>query len=189
VTESDPSFFARIWLAIVLALRVVLDAAFAGKAKALLGGSAATLPAAAAPEAPKAPAAPQPKAPPSNDAALALLALFQREGRLVDFLQQEVDAFADAEIGAAARVVHQGCRKALLAHFELARVRDDAEGSTITLAEGFDGASIKLTGDVRGSAPYRGVLRHSGWRVREARLPERVAGHDVTILAPAEVEL
>src|SRR5262249_23557231 len=44
--------------------------------------------------------------------ALTLLAAFQREGRLVDFLQQEIAGFSDEEIGAAARVVHGGCRKA-----------------------------------------------------------------------------
>jgi hypothetical protein len=118
-----------------------------------------------------------------------VLALLQREGRLVDFLEQDIASFADADIGAAARVVHEGCRRALRAHLEIVRVRDEREGSTVTLAEGFDAASVKLTGDVRGAAPFQGVLRHSGWRVRQIRLPERVAGHDATILAPAEVEL
>lgn len=191
MAATDPSFLARAWLALVVALRIVFDAAFAGRVRALVGAAPEpALPAAApAPAAPEPPAQPAPRVPPSNEAALALLALFQREGRLVDFLQQDVEDFADADIGAAARVVHQGCRKALLAHFEVTRVRDEPEGGTITLAEGFDGAAVKLTGDVRGSAPYRGVLRHSGWRVRDVRLPERVAGHDVTIVAPAEVEL
>jgi len=113
----------------------------------------------------------------------------QREGRLVDFLQQEIDTFKDAEIGAAARVVHAGCRKALLAHFDIAKIRPEAEGSSVTVPEGFDGRSIRLTGNVQGSAPYRGVLRHAGWRAESAELPALVAGYDAAILAPAEVEL
>ena len=121
--------------------------------------------------------------------ALGLLALLQREGRLVDFLKQDIEGFGDGDVGAAARVVHAGCRKALLGHFELSRIRSETEGAAVTVPEGFDGRSIKLTGNVRGNAPYRGVLRHAGWRVDSVRLPALIAGYDARIIAPAEVEL
>jgi hypothetical protein len=199
VANTDISFFGRLSLAVVCAVRIVFDGAFAGRMQRA-GSADADLP--LLPLSDRDP--PQGAAPPtvaavaavagaarriSEDGALAVLALFQREGRLVDFLQQSVESFADADVGAAARVVHAGCRRALLGHFEIARIRDESEGSPVTLSDGFDAASVKLTGDVRGSAPYRGVLRHSGWRVREVKLPERLPGHDASVLAPAEVEL
>src|SRR5262249_9062596 len=122
-------------------------------------------------------------------AALQLLAVLQRDGRLIDFLEQDVAAFSDADIGAAARAVHEGARKALRAHVALAPVRDEEEGATVTLADGFDAASIKLAGNVTGRAPYKGVLRHRGWRAKNISLPVAVKGHDVAVLCPAEVEL
>ena len=124
----------------------------------------------------------------SPDDALTLLAIFQREGRFVDFLKQDVDAFPDADIGAAARVVHAGCRRALSMHFDIVRVRDEAEGTAVTVLAN-ETTAINLTGDVRGSPPYRGVLRHAGWRVEKTNLPAVVPGHDVTVVCQAEVEL
>jgi hypothetical protein len=193
VADDDLSFFVRLWLALTIALRIIVDAALAQRVKSVSeAGPPPALPPGPSPAPKEAAAEPKPGAAErdaADEAALGVLALLQREGRLVDFLEQDIATFVDAEIGAAARVVHEGCRRALRAHLQIVRVRDEREGSTVTLAEGFDAASVKLTGDVRGSAPYRGVLRHSGWRVRQIRLPERVAGHDATVLAPAEVEL
>lgn len=121
--------------------------------------------------------------------ALAVLALLQREGRLVDFLQQDVASFGDDEIGAAARVVHAGCKKALGEHATIEQVFSDAEGARVEIAEGYEPASVKLVGDVKGAPPFTGTLRHRGWRAARLALPEPVAGYDVRILAPAEVEL
>jgi hypothetical protein len=121
--------------------------------------------------------------------ALALLALLQREGRLVDFLQQDVTSFADEDMGAAARVVHAGCGKALREHATIDPVRTEEEGAAVELPEGYEASSVKLVGDVKGSPPYSGTLRHRGWRASKVKLPEPVAGHDVRVLAPAEVEL
>jgi hypothetical protein len=57
------------------------------------------------------------------------------------------------------------------------------------VAAGYDPSEVKLTGKVTGKPPYRGVLRHRGWRVRELSLPEALEGHDFGVIAPAEVEL
>jgi hypothetical protein len=176
----------RLWLAIVCFFRVVFDPGFARGVRALKA-AASEVPEEPTSEAEKVPA--QPAGGADRTGALAVLALMQREGRLVDFLQQEIDAFKDAEIGSAARVVHAGCRKALLAHFKIVKIRPEAEGATVTVPEGFDGRSVKLTGNVKGSAPYRGVLRHAGWRAESVELPALVAGYDASIVAPAEVEL
>lgn len=123
------------------------------------------------------------------EAALQLLGLLQQEGRFIDFIQEEVNAFSDAEVGAAARVVHGGCRKAIQEHFTLVAVREEAEGSRITVAEGFDASALRLTGNLTGKPPYNGTLVHRGWQVARAKLPKLVTGHNVHVLAPAEVEL
>jgi hypothetical protein len=100
-----------------------------------------------------------------------------------------VASFADADIGAAARVVHAGCRKALREHVKLEAVRADEEGARVTLPEPLDVGAIKLTGNVQGKGPFTGTLRHKGWRASEITLPTAIAGHDAHILAQAEVEL
>nr|WP_246004690.1 DUF2760 domain-containing protein [Plasticicumulans acidivorans] len=143
------------------------------------------------PVAPVPAAAPQPvmlrEATP--DAALQLLGLLQQDGRFIDFLQEDVAAYSDADIGAAARIVHDGCRKVLRNHFELAPVRSENEGSRLTIQAGFDPNALRLTGNVVGSAPFTGTLVHRGWRVTEVRLPKLADGHDVSVVAAAEVEL
>ena len=121
--------------------------------------------------------------------ALQLLAALQREGRLVDFLEQDVATFSDADVGAAARVVHEGCRKALRQHAKIEAVRGEEEGSSVTIPEGYDAKALKLIGDVRGAPPYKGKLQHRGWRVIDLRVPEPTKDHDATVIAPAEVEL
>jgi hypothetical protein len=124
-----------------------------------------------------------------RDGALALLALLQREGRLVDFLRESLDGFSDADIGAAAREVHRGCKKVLEQHLSLEPVLPGAEEDKVTVPKGFDPAEIRLVGQARGEAPYAGVLRHHGWRATAVKLPALTEGVDRTVLAPAEVEL
>ena len=123
----------------------------------------------------------------TDTGALVLLSLLQSEGRFVDFVQQELAAFSDADIGAAARVVHEGCRRAIRAHARVVGVRNEAEGSTLTLERASE--DVKLVGNVAGSAPFRGVLRHRGWRIEQLTLPTVVGAHDPELVAPAELEL
>jgi hypothetical protein len=125
----------------------------------------------------------------SPDSALQLLGLLQTEARFIDFVQENVAGFTDAEIGAAARIVHEGCRKVLRQHFELEPVRAEAENSRVTLARGFDASAVRLTGNIVGEAPFTGTLVHRGWRVGQVRLPKVAEGHDTRIVAAAEVEL
>jgi hypothetical protein len=124
-----------------------------------------------------------------RDGALALLALLQREGRLVDFLQEPLDGFSDGDIGAAARDVHRGCRKVLAQHLSLEPVMPGAEEAKVSVPKGFDPAEIRLIGEAKGEPPLRGTLRHHGWRVVDARLPALTEGIDRMVIAPAEVEL
>lgn len=123
------------------------------------------------------------------DGALHLLRIFQRDGRLVDFLREDVAGFGDADIGAAARLVHEGCRKAVDEYFTLARVRTEDEDTAIVIEDGFDAQRIRLTGNVSGDAPYKGSLAHAGWVATDVRLPSLPPEQDPAVIAPAEVEL
>jgi hypothetical protein len=107
----------------------------------------------------------------------------------VDFLQQEVTGFSDEDIGAAARVVHGGCRKVLRQYFELESASPQAEGEAVTLPAGFDAQRFRLTGNVAGQPPFRGTLKHHGWVAREIRMPVLNEALDPRVIAPAEVEL
>jgi hypothetical protein len=179
--EPMPSVIQRLSIALASFWRALVDPQFAAAVARLRAGRPAEL-APARPEPPHLQAA-------EPNAALQLLGLLQEEGRLIDFLQEGVARYSDAEIGAAARVVHEGCKKTLAQHFTVAAVRSEPEGTRVTLSEGFDSAAVRLTGNVVGQPPFNGSLRHKGWRVTEVRLPQVASGHDLAILAPAEVEL
>jgi hypothetical protein len=123
------------------------------------------------------------------DAALQLLSLLQKEARFIDFIQENMSAFSDADIGAAARIVHGGCAKVVKEHFTLSPVSQDQEGARITLNKGFDAGRFRLTGKIVGEAPFNGILVHKGWQVTELHLPKLTEGHNSNIIAAAEVEL
>lgn len=203
-----PGFFARVAIAFAAYFRVLFDPAFAASVAYLRADGARALESgqrkkgnprdtdegergearkAADKTTKKAPAPVMREAGP--EAALQLLALLQREGRFVDFLEEDVAAFPDAQIGAAARVVHEKCRAALREHFPLEPVRAEDEGARVTLEKGFDASRVRVVGNVVGEPPFTGALVHRGWRVREVRLPKMTEGHDPAIVAPAEVEL
>lgn len=192
---SDPSslpFLTRLWFAYVVFFRVLFNGEYAAELhapKALPAPEKAKALPEPVPVPEKKAAPPAEPPPPSTDAALQLLALLQREGRFVDFLEEDVASFADADIGAAARVVHAGCRKAIREHVKLEPVRTEEEGARVTLPDPLDAASVKLTGNVTGKGPFTGTLRHRGWRAADITMPTAVAGHDAHILAQAEVEL
>ena len=85
--------------------------------------------------------------------------------------------------------MHEGCRKVLRDNFTIQPIRDEAEGSRITLPAGFDAALIRVTGNVVGQPPFNGSLTHRGWQVVDTRLPRLAGSHQVRIVAAAEVEL
>ena len=199
MTPDHPSLLSRIAIAIGSFFSILARPDLAADVAGLRDGSAVALPtevaeaaAARASAPPPAPAAPPPPARPAAapaTAALQLLGLLQREARFIDFVEEDISAYSDADIGAAGRVVHEGCRKVLREHFKIAPVRSEAEGSRVTLPEGFDAGSVRLTGNVVGKAPFSGTLGHRGWRVDGSTLPKLAPGHDAAVLAQAEVEL
>ena len=134
-------------------------------------------------------AAPPPPPKPTTDAAVQLLGLLQREGRLVDFLREDIQPYDDGQIGAAVRAIHESCRQVLTDHLTLEPVLSGNEGDEVTVPKDFDPSAIRLTGNVSGEPPFRGTLRHAGWRAKQVKLPSQPSGQDPKIVAPAEVEI
>jgi hypothetical protein len=126
---------------------------------------------------------------PTTDAAVQLLALFQREGRLVDFLREDIQPYDDAQIGAAVRTIHQACRQVLAEHLTLEPVLNKHEGEEVEVPKDFDPSAIRLTGNISGEPPFQGTVRHPGWRATHLKLPTQPSGQDPKIVAPAEVEI
>jgi hypothetical protein len=122
---------------------------------------------------------------------VTFLAMLQDKGRLVDFLMDDINSYDDSQVGAAARVVHAGCKAVLQEHLRIVPVRQESEGSTIQVPRGYQADEYRLVGKIVGEAPFSGVLVHRGWKTLSVRLP-RILGEPggvLPTLAPAEVEL
>ncbi len=140
------------------------------------------------------PARPAPGEPGASRAdadIVQFLAMLQEKGRLVDFLMDDVDAYSDAQVGAAARVVHAGCKGVLAEHFRINPLRTEPEGSAVQVPAGYSADEYRLIGKIVGSAPFSGVLVHRGWKTDMVKLPHllRDATGRLPAIAPAEVEV
>ncbi len=124
-----------------------------------------------------------------ND-AIQLLAVLQREARLVDFLKEDISSYPDAQVGAAVRDVHRESAAALERMFALKPLTGQEEGSDMSVDDTYDPARWKLSGKVGGQPPYRGTLRHPGWQATTTSLPAW-KGSDASrdIVAPAELDV
>ncbi len=140
------------------------------------------------------PARPAPEPPRANRADAEIvhfLSMLQEKGRLVDFLMDDINAYSDAQVGAAARVVHAGCKGVLQDHFAIRPVRTEPEGSRVQVPAGYSADAYRLVGKIAGSAPFTGVLVHRGWKTDSVKLPQllRDATDALPAIAPAEVEM
>ncbi len=127
---------------------------------------------------------------PNRHEALALLAAMQREARLVDFLQEPIESYTDTQIGAAVRDIHRDCRKLLDRVFALKPAVNGEEGAAIDVPVGFDAARYRLTGNLSGQPPLRGLLCHPGWEATRCELPVWTGdANSARVIAPAEVEI
>jgi len=120
--------------------------------------------------------------------AAQVLAVLQRDGRLIDFLMEDIAPYSDAQIGAAVRNVHGGCREAVRRYLTLAPVLQDEEGARITIDAGTNAARVKVIGNVGGQPPFQGVVRHRGWTLNNSELPS-LPSTAASVMAPAEVEV
>lgn len=136
--------------------------------------------------------APPPKAEPvvkTSDGALQMLSILQRDARLIDFLMEDISGYADDQVGAAVRSLHEQSRAALARYVTLAPVIDAVEG-TRTHVEKNDPSSIKLIGNVPADGKAsQGILRHKGWRAQKIDLPKINPNQKSEVLAPAEIEI
>lgn len=194
--SSSLPWWRRIGLAFVVFFRILFNERHALAVAALEQGTSpepgAEGPRPARESAPAraaAPAATSAAAPAPDAGALVLLSLLQAEGRFVDFVQQDINAYPDSDVGAVARVVHAGCRKVLSSHLHIEAIRGEPEGQRVALEPGFDPNLIKLTGNVAGEGRLSGVLRHRGWQATQVHLPVVIDRAGTAVLAPAEVEL
>jgi hypothetical protein len=122
---------------------------------------------------------------------VSFLAALQEKGRLVDFLMDDINAYDDAQVGAAARVVHAGCKAVLDEHFRIRPVREGGEGSRVQVDAGYSADEYRLLGKISGQAPFTGILVHHGWKTDSVKLPTilRASADRLPAIAPAEVEL
>jgi len=130
-----------------------------------------------------------PKPPRLSSEPVRLLAILQREARLLDFLLEDVSGAANETLGAGVREVHKKAQAALKEHLTLEPVLNQAENSSVEVPAGFDPSAIRLTGNVTGQPPFKGTLIHHGWRVTGYKLPKPPEGQDDLVVSPAEVEL
>jgi hypothetical protein len=179
--ESIPQIaMASLVLAVLL-----LIASFAS------GGREAPVPKPAAAEAVKPAPAPATPKPQTHVEAVTVLGMFQEKGRLVDFLMDDITPYSDEQVGSVVRAVHQGCRAALQEHFSIEPVAAQSEGTDITVPAGYAVDEFRLVGNLRGAAPFKGVLVHKGWKVKSVKLPRALHADEnrLPAIAPAEVEV
>ncbi|HYY26902.1 MAG TPA: DUF2760 domain-containing protein [Chthoniobacterales bacterium] len=139
---------------------------------------------------PPAPVQPPPPAESQAESEIvAFFALLQEKGRLVDFLMEDVAGYEDAEVGAAARVIHQGCRQVLDEYFKISPISDAQEGAQVTLPAGYPTDQYRIIGKLTGEPPFTGTLLHKGWKAESVKLPRIVTTGALPPIAPAEVEL
>jgi hypothetical protein len=163
----------RVMLARRAGLRILRDGDFAAKIDTLLN-----------------PPPPEPARPAKPDPApIRLLTVLQREGRLVDFLLENLAGASDQQIAAGVREIHRKCQKALQEHLDLVPVLPEGEDEPVDVPAGFDPSAVQLLGNVTGQPPFKGKVQHPGWRVKEIRLTKAAEGVDELVVQPAEVEL
>jgi hypothetical protein len=153
-------------------------------------GPKATSPSIAAPA--PAPATLPPPVTATNQAEteiVAFFALLQDKGRLVDFLMEDLTAFDDAQVGAAARVVHQGCGEVLKEYFKITSVSEAEEGSQVVVPAGYAADQYRMIGKLGGNPPFTGKLVHKGWKTEYVKLPRSIKTDRLPAIAPAEVEI
>ena len=196
---KQPGFGARIGLAFSAFFKILFDGRFAAQVLGVSdsdtdtetiempGLNEDTIP--VEPLEVVTPTAPMPDPMTEARKALQVIGALQREGRFIDFLQEDLNAATDAQIGAAARVVHGGCKKVIDGYLTIEAVWPGEEGARVTLDEGFDKNRVSLTGNVAGDPPFNGTLQHPGWRATDVRLPELADSAEPTILMAAEIEL
>lgn len=120
--------------------------------------------------------------------AIQLLGELQKEGRLLDFLEEDLSQYGDEEIGSSVRSIHEGLKKAIVKILEKEKVINQEEESSYRVNSDYNASEIKLSGQVSDKFPLKGILVHPGWKVSKMNLPERPRQAE-EVIVPAEVEI
>ena len=122
---------------------------------------------------------------PGRSDAITLLATLQREARFVDLVQESLDQYTDAQIGAAARDVLRDTKKCLNQMLAIEPLSQEGEGVRVQLPAHPSPVQWKLVGEAKQS----GTIVHSGWKATKISMPIWTgAADDQSIIAPVEVE-
>ena len=179
----------RVFLAFRCFFNILFRGRLSDAALGTLGLSRrGTAPATSAKAAAPGPAAAPTPAGKASDGALQILSIMQRDSRLLDFLMEDLTTYSDDQIGAAVRELHDQCRDSVSRYITLQPVIDGVEG-TFAQAPSKDPGMVKFVGNVPAKPPSGGTLRHKGWRASSIDLPALAPKQDVTIVAPAEIEV
>jgi len=168
-----------VWTRLKLACAAFFTILFKGRLPAVLQNAQPAEPA----------AAPPPQVVDHSDGAIQMLALLQRDGRLIDFLMEDLTAYDDAQIGAGVRDVHAACRGVFARYLTLEPILSGKEGEQTTVSQDVDPAVVRLVGNVTARPPFPGRLLHCGWRATRIELPPLGTPAGRRVLAQAEVEV
>lgn len=125
----------------------------------------------------------------ADSSHLQLLNSLQASSRLIDFIKEDLSSFSDAQVGAAARKIHNDCAAHLEEIVTIRPLKEEEEGSVVQILKGYDPSQIKITGLVKGEPPFTGILVHRGWKAHKLKLPPRTNESSFSIICPAEIEI
>lgn len=117
------------------------------------------------------------------------LSVLQRDGRLLDFFDEDLSLYEDDQIGAAVRSIQEDCKKAIKKYIDPKPVIESEEGESVTIEPGFDIDAITLVGNVSGEPPFQGILKHRGWKAGKKDVPRLSDIQNPDIMTPAEIEI
>lgn len=182
----------RLFLAVATFFKTIFDRDFAESVRAIREGATPAL--LEGPAEKKSLPAPKPSPPkssaPERSEAITLLAALQREARFVDFIKEPLDAYSDAQVGAASRDVHRECGLVIERMFAVEANAELEEGAKINVPQGADPGCFRLIGNVTGSTDVSGEVVHQGWKATRCEVPKWTGSKEAQlVIAPTEVEV
>jgi hypothetical protein len=122
----------------------------------------------------------------SRSDALTLLAVMQKESRILDLIFDDLDGYSDEQIGGASRQVLRDLRDCLDSHVKIESLVDKQEGDVVQIPDAASPIRWKVIGD---ASAQSGTLTHAGYVAKKVALPEWTGTEEnASIIAPAEVD-
>jgi len=130
---------------------------------------------------------------PAQNSAITLLATLQRDARLIDLIQEDLDQYQDAQVGAAARPCLKQCRQSLDRILRIEKLIDANENDTVNVPATASAGRYRWIGessstDATSIETIPAKLIHPGWQAVSVELPQwNGNADDAQIIAPAQV--